>query len=150
MVMSGLRFQRANYMVRDLDLALSFYREVLGFEVTFTLPPNPASYSYPVFEIPRSASMRFCVLSTSSQPRVLALTELSGIELAPLPHPRRHAVVLEVDDPDAVMAGARALGLQVYAEELLKTHDGRLGREIGIVDFDDNLVVIYKITGVSQ
>ena len=48
------------------------------------------------------------------------------------------------------MAGARALGLQVYAEELLKTHDGRLGREIGIVDFDDNLVVIYKITGVSS
>ena len=46
---------------------------------------------------------------------------------------------------DAVMAGARTLGLRVYDEEVLHTKDGRTGREVGIVDFDDNLVVIYKI-----
>jgi hypothetical protein len=48
------------------------------------------------------------------------------------------------------MAGARALGLTVYDEEVLKTQDGRTGREIGIVDFDDNLVVIYKINGATS
>ena len=68
---------------------------------------------------------------------------------APLPHPRRSAIVLEIDDPDAVMAGARALGLTVYDEEVLKTKDGRIGREIGIVDFDDNLIVIYTILGAA-
>jgi hypothetical protein len=78
----------------------------------------------------------------------MALTEVKGVAIEPLPHPRRSAIVLEVDDPDAVMAGARSLGLTVYPEEVLKTKDGRLGREIGIVDADDNLVVIYKITGV--
>ena len=45
-----------------------------------------------------------------------------------------------------MVAGARQLGLQIYAEERLETHDGRVGREIGIVEFDDNLVVIYRIT----
>ena len=65
-----------------------------------------------------------------------------------MPHPRRAAIVLEVENPDAVMAGAHALGLQVYAEEVLHTNDGQIGREIGIVDFDDNLVVVYKITGM--
>ena len=44
-----------------------------------------------------------------------------------------------------VVTGAAALGLTVYPEERLETNDGRIGREIGIVDFDDNLVVIYTI-----
>lgn len=147
--MAGVRFQRGNHVVADLERALRFYRDVLGFDVTFTLPHNPDSYSYPVFDIPREAVMRFCVLSTATQERVMALTEVAGIDLAPVPHPRRSAIVLEVADPDAVIAGARALGLEVAREEVLKTQDGRIGREIGIVDFDDNLVVIYAITGTS-
>ena len=144
--MAGVRFQRGNHVVADLDRALTFYQGVLGFDVTFVLPPNPHSYSYPVFDIPREAVMHFCVLSTATQERVMALTEIKGIEIAPLPHPRRSAIVLEIDDPDTVIAGSRALGLTVYDEEVLRTKDGRVGREIGIVDFDDNLVVIYKIT----
>ena len=147
--MSGVRFQRGNHVVADLDRALSFYRDVLGFDVTFVLPPNPDSYSYAVFDIAREAVMRFATLSTATQERVMALTEIRGIDLAAVPHPRRSAIVLEVDDPDAVMAGARALGLRVYDEEVLRTKDGRTGREIGIVDFDDNLVVVYKITGAA-
>ncbi len=143
--MAGVRFQRGNHVVVDLDKALTFYRDVLGFDVTYILPPNPDSYSYPVFAIPREAVMRFAVLSTTTQVRVMALTEVAGVALAPVPHPRRSAIVLEIDDPDTVMAGARALGLEVHEEEILHTNDGRVGREIGIVDFDDNLVVIYKI-----
>jgi catechol 2,3-dioxygenase-like lactoylglutathione lyase family enzyme len=129
--MSGVRFQRGNHVVANLDRALTFYQGVLGFEVTYILPPKAESYSYPVFDIPRSAQMRFCALSTDTQERVMA-------------------IVLEIQDPDAVMAGARGLGLQVYDEEILKTQDGRTGREIGIVDFDDNLVVIYKINGATS
>jgi catechol 2,3-dioxygenase-like lactoylglutathione lyase family enzyme len=144
--MSGVRFQRGNHVVADLDRALGFYRDVLGFDVTYVLPPNAESYSYPVFDIPREAVMRFCVLSTETQPRVMALTEVTGVALPPVPHPRRSAIVLEVADPDAVMAGARALGLMVYTEAVLHTADGRTGREIGIVDFDDNLIVVYSIS----
>jgi catechol 2,3-dioxygenase-like lactoylglutathione lyase family enzyme len=145
--MTGLRFQRGNYIVADLDRALTFYRDVLGFEVTYILPPNPDSYSYSVFAVPREAVMRFCVLSTQTQVRVMALTEIAGLSLASVPHPRRSAVVLEIDELDGAIAGARALGLTVYEEEVLRTQDGRIGREIGIADFDDNLVVLYKISG---
>ena len=148
--MSGVRFQRGNHVVANLERALTFYQGVLGFEVTYILPPKADSYSYPVFDIPRSAQMRFCALSTATQERVMALTEVTGVALPTLAHPRRSAIVLEIQDPDAVMAGARGLGLQVYDEEILKTQDGRTGREIGIVDFDDNLVVIYKINGATS
>jgi catechol 2,3-dioxygenase-like lactoylglutathione lyase family enzyme len=141
----SIRFQRGNFVVADIGRSLTFYRDVLGFSVEYILGHNPDSYSIPVFEIPEGAELGFCVLNTPTQARVMALTQISKIALRPVPHPRRSAIVLEADDPDAVMAGARALGLHVYEEEVLHTKDGRVGREIGIVDFDDNLVVIYKI-----
>lgn len=139
-----LRFQRANFIVRDIDKSLTLYRDVLGFELAFIKDSPDDSYSYPVFEIDKAHTLRFAVLSTAEQVRVMALTEVPA-ELPPVPNPRRAAIVLEVGDVDAVCENARAAGCRVYAEEELHTHDGRVGREVGIVDFDDNLVVIYKI-----
>lgn len=139
------RFQRGNFVVSYLDRALTFYEGVLGFEVTYRKGHNPDSYSIPVFEIPDGAELGFAILSLPNQPRVMALSEISNVPIPPVPHPRRGAIVLDVADPDKVMADSRALGLHVYEEGRLETHDGRIGREIGIVDFDDNLIVIYLI-----
>ncbi len=140
-----VRFQRANFVVQDIDRSLTFYRDVLGFEMAYRLGHNPDSYSLDVFAIPPGAQLGFCALSAPGQTRVLALTEIKNVPLAPVPHPRRSAIVLEVADPDAIIAGAKRLGLHVCDEEVLETNDGRRGREVGIADFDDNLVVIYRI-----
>ncbi len=145
-----VRFQRANFVVQDIKRALNFYVDVLGFEVAFEQGHNPDSYSFDVFDIPAEAQLGFCVLSAPGQPRVMALSEIKNVDLEPVAAPRRSAIVLETADPDAVMAGARKLGLHVYEEEVLETHDGRIGREIGIVDFDENLVVIYLIPDASK
>jgi len=142
---TSTRFQRANYVVSDLDRALTLYRDILGLNIEFMHESEPDSYSYPVFEIDPSARLRFCVLNTATQPRVLALTEVTGIQLEPTPMPRRSAIVLDVPDIDAVLSGCADAGFHVYPEEQLVTHDGRVGREIGIVDDDGNLVVIYRI-----
>ncbi|MFQ5635440.1 MAG: VOC family protein [Gammaproteobacteria bacterium] len=139
------RFQRANYVVSDLDRALVLYRDILGLTVEFIHDSEPDSYSYPVFEIDNSAELRFCVLNTATQPRVLALTEISGLALESPRMPRRSAIVLHVPDVDRVLAGCTDAGFHVYPEEQLLTHDGRTGREVGIVDDDGNLVVIYRI-----
>lgn len=144
-----LRFQRGNFVVRNIERSLAFYRDVLGFEVAFIKDSPDDSYSYPVFEIDTAHKLRFAVLSTKEQVRVLALTEVPA-ELPPVPTPRRAAIVLEVGDVDAVCDGARAAGLKVYDEEELHTHDGRIGREVGIVDYDDNLTVIYKIPPTGE
>ena len=36
-------------------------------------------------------------------------------------------------------------GFHCYREDHLITHDGREGKEVGILDDDGNLIVIYKI-----
>lgn len=139
------RFQRANFVVSDIARALSLYRDVLGFKVATTKGHNPQSYSFSVFEIPADTQIGFCVLSLADQPRVLALTEMKSPLIVPTPRPRRGAIVLEVENLDVIVDGARALGLHTYAEAQLTSSAGRSGREVGIVDFDDNLIVIYKL-----
>ena len=85
---SGPRFQRANYVVTDLDQALTVYRDILGMSVEFTKESPPDSYSYPVFEIDQNIPLRFAVLNTPTQQRVMALTEVSE-GLQPVPVRRR-------------------------------------------------------------
>lgn len=140
-----IRFQRSNFVVANIDRALTFYRDVLGFDVAFIKDSPTDSYSYDVFEIARHNTMRFAVLSTSGQANVMALTEVPDAD--PIKTmPRRSAIILEIVDIDRVVTESKALGLTVYPEDKLITKDGREGREIGIVDFDGNLVVIYLIT----
>jgi len=140
-----IRFQRANYVVSNLEESYKFYLEVLGFELTFEKESEPDSYSYDVFSIDKKHSMRFAILSTASQPRVMALTEVASPILERPANPLRSALVLDIDDIDSTVAGAKALGLEIYHEDPLITHDGREGREIGILDRDGNLVIIYNI-----
>ena len=143
----SIRFQRANFLVSDIEAALRFYVDVLGMEVAFHKAPRDESYSHIVFGLDRASPIGFVALSTPTQPRVMALTAVAG--LTKLPEPRRSTIVLHVDDPDAVVARARAGGYQVFPEEELITHDGRRGREIGMLDDDGNLVVIYRITAAA-
>jgi len=139
-----IRFQRANFVVSDIEKALTFYRDVLEFDVSFVKDSEPDSYSYEVFQLPKRP-MKFAVLSTPEQRNVMALTEIEG-GLGYQNEARRSAIILEIADIDRVIEQSKALGLTVYPEDKLVTKDGREGREIGIADFDGNLVVIYLIT----
>ena len=139
-----IRFQRANFVVSDIEKALTFYRDILGFDVSFVKDSQPDSYSYDVFELPKRP-MKFAVLSTPEQRNVMAMTELEG-GLGYQSEARRSAIILEITEIDRVVEQSKALGLTVYPEDKLITKDGREGREIGIADFDGNLVVIYLIT----
>lgn len=144
---TGLRLQRPNLVVADLERSLRLYRDILGFRVDFIKDSPDDSYSYPVFEIPSHAPLRFAVLSANDeQPRSLALTEIRGVDLPPSPLPRRNALVLNIETIAEVLAALADEGMHVYPEERLETQDGRIGREIGFVDHDGHLVVIYCIT----
>ena len=140
-----IRFQRANFVVASIEQSMTFYGDVLGFDVAFEKDSEPDSYSYDVFELQHGNKMRFAVLSTETQPRVMALTEIEG-GLGYQDKNRRSAIILEIPEIDRVVKESKVLGLKVYHEDALITNDGREGREVGIVDFDGNLVVIYFIT----
>jgi hypothetical protein len=103
------------------------------------------SYSYDVFDIDDSIPMEFALLSYENQPRVMALTILGDGNLEPNPMPRRAAICIEVNNVDDIVSKCKENDFHCYRDDHLITHDGREGKEVGILDDDGNLVVIYKI-----
>lgn len=140
-----MRFQRANYLVSNKERALLLYRDILGMSLDFMKVSEEDSYSYDVFDIDESIDIEFALLSYQDQPRVMALTILGDGNLEKNPLPRRAAICIEVDDVDDAVSKCNENGFHCYGEDHLITHDGREGKEVGILDDDGNLIVIYKI-----
>ena len=140
-----MRFQRAIYLVSNKERALLLYRDILGMSLDFMKVSEEDSYSYDVFDIDDSIAIEFALLSYQDQPRVMALTILGDGNLEKNPLPRRAAICIEVDDVDDAVSKCNENGFHCYGEDHLITHDGREGKEVGILDDDGNLIVIYKI-----
>lgn len=140
-----VRFKRAALIVGDLDRSLALYRDVLGFRLQSIKQSAADSYSYEIFGIDRSATMRMAALDgPAGQERTLAL-----IEVKPAP-PRQArpsaATVIEVADiAGALERLARLPEVTVLLERQLHTHDGRIGREIGVIDADGHAAVLYNV-----
>ena len=82
-----VRFQRANYIVTDLDKSLKLYCNVLGMINQYEADAPDNSYSYDVFEIKKTNKIRWAVLGTPDQLRVMALTEIKEGKRKPIPNP---------------------------------------------------------------
>ena len=140
-----IRFQRANNMVSNLDRAFALYRDIFDMTVEFIHESEPDCYSYSFFGIDRSASIKFCVLSTATQPRIMALTEVTGVDLQQPSLPRRNAIVLEGPDFDRILSQCAAAGFQVLEQSELVTDAERVGKQCGVVDADGNIILIYQL-----
>lgn len=106
------------FIVQDLARALSFYRDRLGFEITFEEPADD-----PFFGIVRRGG---------------AMILLKDVGVDPLPNYRREPgarwdAYLYVPDPDALAAEFAARHVE-FSEPLEDTHDGLRGFEL--VDAD--------------
>ena len=102
------------FIVHDAGAALSFYRDQLGFEITFQEPADD-----PFFGI-------VC--------RGGALIMLKDVSVDPLPNYQREPAArwdayLYVPDPDA-LAAEFALRKVEFSEPLKDTHDGLRGFEL--------------------
>lgn len=140
-----VEFKRGNIVVADIDRSLTIYRDILGFSVDKISKSTNQSYSYPVFEIPKEATLRFATLSTPTQTRTLAMTEITGIELQKPTPPHMATNVIRVSDMESVMKKIEALGLKTVREERSTTPEGISFLERAFVDFDGHLVVLYEL-----
>lgn len=139
-------FKRMNLVISDLDRALRVYRDCLGLVIENIKDSVAASYSYTVFEFPREAKIRFATLDTPGQKRTFALTEVTGVKLPSPPVPRLTAAVIQIDKFDDAIARLKDEGVKIYPEGVLEDEYGTpKGRELGFVDHDGHLIVIYRL-----
>ena len=106
------------FIVRSVPAALSFYRDRLGFEITFQGPPDDIFFGI----VERGAAM--------------IMFKDVGVE--PLPNPAREAgarwdAYLNVPDPDALAAEFSSRNVE-FSEPLKDTGDGLRGFELKDAD----------------
>jgi catechol 2,3-dioxygenase-like lactoylglutathione lyase family enzyme len=102
------------FIVRDVVSALSFYRDKLGFEITFQGPDDD-----PFFGIVNRGG---------------AMIMLKDVGVDPLPNYKREPgarwdAYLSVPDPDALAAEFASRGVE-FSEPLKDTHDGLRGFQL--------------------
>lgn len=137
--------KRPNLVVSDLERALSIYRDVLGLQASAIDEGSKDSFSYPVFNVPSEANMRFASLHEPGEERILALTEITGMTLPTLPSaPHMSAVVFGIADLEAKFAKLEAMGLTVTASKIADGADFRF-LEQAFIDPDGHLIVCYEI-----
>jgi catechol 2,3-dioxygenase-like lactoylglutathione lyase family enzyme len=106
------------FIVADLDAALAFYRDKLGFDVTFRGPPED-----PFFGI-------------VNRDKAMIMFKVVGVP--PLPNCERDPgarwdAYVDVPDPDALAAELASRGV-VFSAPLKDTDDGLRGFELRDVD----------------
>jgi catechol 2,3-dioxygenase-like lactoylglutathione lyase family enzyme len=107
-----------SFIVKNVPDALSFYRDRLGFDVTFQGPPDDVFFGI----VERGAAMIM----------------LKAVGVDPLPNAKRHPwarwdAYLNVPDPDALAAEFSSRNVE-FSEPLRDTPDGLRGFELKDTD----------------
>lgn len=137
--------KRPNLIVADIERSLKIYRDILGFTPSTISDSALDSFSYPVFNFPPEARMRYTYLGEPDEVRVLGLTEVRNIDLPrPSNAPYMYATVIAVSDLEAKFEKLEAMGLKVSPS---KTTGGSEFRfiEQAFTDPDGHLIVCYEI-----
>ena len=142
---TGLHLKRPCILVSDLDRALTIYQDILGFRLDYRSPADDDSYLYSVFRIPADAKLAFAALSTSYEPRSLALTEVKGIELQPPTLPHRIGTVIRVESVAKTIEQIQKLDLDIVNPNCFTAPPNLAFTEQAFSDYDGNLIVIYDV-----
>lgn len=147
---NGPSFKRMTIMVNNLDRTVKLWRDILKFEVVVNNQSGPDSYSYPVFNIDKSAVIRYAMVSAGpEQQRTFAFAEVKGQKVVVPQSPRVAAAVINANGRlQEVLKLVAAEGLQVIAPTVLKSATQGIGTEAAFVDWDGHLIVLYEFPKV--
>ena len=138
-------YKRPNLLVADMERSLAIYRDILGFEAGVVAESAEDSYSYPVFNLPPEARMRYTYLGEPGEVRVFGLTEVSGMDMQAVSNaPYRTGHVIGVTDLDTKMERLRALGLSMTEPKVAGGSEFTF-TEVAFTDPDGHLIVLYEI-----
>jgi catechol 2,3-dioxygenase-like lactoylglutathione lyase family enzyme len=140
--------KRPALVVDNLERSLEIYQGILGFKVQFIKASAADSYSYDVFNIPKHIPMRFATLTADGpEVSIFGLIEAAGARTLPRAEAvRPSAVVIHLDELDGVVQALKQRSdVTILPEYALRTQDGRIGREVGMIDPDGHAILLYHI-----
>ncbi|MEQ8734721.1 MAG: VOC family protein [Rhodospirillaceae bacterium] len=150
-----VRLKRPNLVVPDLDAALKFYVDHLGFTFAYAEDSaiNPdTNFAYHAFNFDPTKAIRQATLHTSVEERGFALTEVLGLEAEITRTPSLTAMVVETKRFMALRDDLIAEGYTVtdYRDTSKNNSDGVGILEMGVLDPAGHLIVVYEYVGVVE
>ena len=137
--------KRPNILVADLDRSLAIYQDILGFSPGSISESSLDSFSYPVFNLPPEARMRYTYLGEPGEDRIFGITEVRNIDLPkPASAPYMSTVVIGISGLTEKFAKLEALGLAVTASKIAEGTEFTF-IEQAFMDPDGHLIVCYEI-----
>jgi len=103
------------------------------------------SYSYPVFNLPKQAEIRFATLNIGEDKRAFALTEVKNVTLPSNEGIRMSTVVIAVSGLNNKYKQIGSMGLSRTEIDMDITPEGKSFSEFSFLDFDGHLIVLYEI-----
>jgi catechol 2,3-dioxygenase-like lactoylglutathione lyase family enzyme len=137
--------KRVNLLVSDLEQSLTIYKDTLGMEVFEITKSSLDSYSYPVFNLPKQAEIRFATLNIGEDKRAFALTEVKNVTLPSNEGIRMNTVVISVSGLNNKYKKIGSMGLSRTEIDMDITPEGKSFSEFSFLDFDGHLIVLYEI-----
>ena len=120
------RMKRIAVQVPDLDRAIIFFRDVLGFTLTQTgtIEAGAEPYMHYLFNTDPGKAVRRALFNTATEQRGLFIAENSDMTPLKPGEPRSFAAVFEVSDIEGVRQRARRSGFDTIDPEMGKAPDG--------------------------
>lgn len=148
-----VRFKRPNLVVPDMDAALKFYVDHLGFKFAYAEESqvNPeTNYAYQAFNFDPTKAIRQATLHSSTEERAFAITEVVGLEADIIRSPSLTAMVIETKRFMDLRADLIADGYTV-TDYRNTGEDGSPGiLEMGVLDPAGHLIVLFQYVNVPE
>ena len=144
-----VRFKRPNLVVPDMDAALRFYVDMLGFKLVSMEESkiDPNNYAYTAFNFDRSKPVRQATLDSSTEARAFAITEVKGLAAEISRTPSLTAMVVETKRFMALVEELKSAGYAVTEFRDTSVETGRGILEVGVLDPAGHLIVVYQYVG---
>lgn len=143
---NGPAFKRMTIMVSNLDRTTRLWRDIMGFQVAISAQSASTSYSYPVFNIAKNATIRYATVSAGpAHQRIFAFAEIKGQPVVVSQSPRVAAAVINANGRLAdIIKLVTAEGLEVVPVTVLNSATQGIGIEQAFIDWDGHLIVLYE------
>ena len=147
-----VRFKRPNLVVPDMDAALKFYVDHLGFKFAYAEESriNPGSnYAYHAFNFDPTKAVRQATFHSSTEERAFAITEVKGLAADISRTPSLTAMVVETKRFMALRQELIDAGYTVtdYRDTSQTSDSGTGILEMGVLDPAGHLIVLYQYVG---
>jgi len=138
---TGSYVKRPTLVVQDIDKSVILFRDILGFKMSRFDEDARDSYVYPAFKIPVGSKVMHATFDTDVEKRVISIVGVKSMQIRPDIGLRTSTVLINANGRlDDILGMLKNKGYKILPKHPL----GKTGTEVGFLDSNGHLIVLYE------